>query len=63
MLELTKEECMELEKRVHEKLCRNLDDSGSASLYSTISKVAILATISTIREYERMKGGSSDPQQ
>lgn len=62
MLELTKEECMELEKRVHDKLCSNLDDSGFASLYSTISKVAILATISTIREYERMKCDASDPQ-
>ena len=57
MLELTKEECLELEKRVAEKLHASLPDEGNAAqgLYEILSQMASRATIMTIREYERMK--------
>ena len=57
MLELTPTECDVLEKQVIEKLCSGLPESndGSERLYSTIAKIAVEATITTIREYERMK--------
>ena len=62
MLELSKEQCIELEKRVYEKLCSNIDESGPAQLYATITKAAIMATITTIREYEKMKADSAASQ-
>lgn len=57
MLELTKEECMELERRVVEKLHSALPDSDSSMqrLYETISHMASRAAIMTIREYERLQ--------
>lgn len=57
MLELTKEECLELEKRVAEKLHSSFPDEGGASqkMYEVLSRMASRAAIMTIREYERMK--------
>lgn len=54
MLELTEAECLELEKRVSEKFSGS-DDEPVGKLSAVIAKIAIAATISTIREYERMK--------
>ncbi|WP_294856393.1 hypothetical protein [uncultured Oscillibacter sp.] len=64
MLELTHEECFELERRVTEKIHQeNQSKSEKPDLYEMIFKVATRATIATIREYERMKNDEkSDPQ-
>ena len=54
VLELTEAECLELEKRVSKKFS-GTDDEPAGKLGAAIAKIAIAATISTIREYERMK--------
>ncbi len=62
MLELSKEECLELERRVAEKLHSALPEGDSAlqRMYEVLSKMASRAAIMTIREYERMKISHSD---
>lgn len=62
MLELTSKECLELEKRVAEKLRSSSlnTDEKSSGLYETIGQLAARATIVTIREYERMKDTQKD---
>lgn len=45
---------LELEKRVSKKFS-GTDDEPAGKLGAAIAKIAIAATISTIREYERMK--------
>lgn len=51
MVELTLEQCSELEKRSAEKLGLDPNDAFA----DIISKISIRATITTIREYERMQ--------
>ena len=66
MLELTKEECLELEKRVAQKVHSSFPDSpddGQQKLYEVISHMASRATIVTIREYEKMKAEKQNLQQ
>lgn len=56
MLELTKEECLELERRVTEQVHQASESEGAKpDLYEVICRVAARATVMTIREYERMK--------
>lgn len=61
MLELTKEECLELEDRVTSKMYSALQKGDKdPSFYETILRVASRATITTIREYERMQAEKKD---
>lgn len=63
MLELTNEECIALENTVVEKLYSHLSDDNSADrLVKQIARIASVATITTIREYERMKESQKDNQ-
>lgn len=64
MLELTKEECLELEKRVTEKIHQSFPEEtqdGNQRLYEIICRMASRATIMTIREYERLQAAKQDP--
>lgn len=63
MVELTKEQCLELEKRALEKLGAKSDASGASKLYSTLASVAVRATIVTLQEYEKMKADAAASQQ
>lgn len=54
MLELTTEQCKELEARVTAKL-EKMYPEDTAGLVQTICKIAIPVAICTIREYEQMK--------
>lgn len=66
MLELTKEECLELEERVAKKIHSSFPDSNDDSkqkLYEIVSRMASRATIITIREYEKMKSEKQNLQQ
>lgn len=53
MLELTKEQCIELEKRVREKL-KGAFDGPNPDVQEAIAQMAVTAVIATMREYERM---------
>lgn len=55
MLELTNEQCKELERRVMTALQDKLSQTPHQELDLAISQIAITATITTIREYEKMK--------
>ena len=55
MLELSQQECLELQNRTMDKLCENLDDSAMNRLVKAIYQSAIVATIATIKEYELMQ--------
>ena len=63
MLELTQEQCLELEQKVHHKLCGSIDDSGISRLYAVIMQAAIRATIITLREYEKLRDSPAVSQQ
>ncbi len=68
MLELSKDECLELEKRVTAKVHAAFpSESGNATwrLYEAIAQTASRTTIMTIREYEKMQAEkqSSQPNQ
>lgn len=52
MLELTREECLELQKRVVDKMYPADSDK---EISRSMALIAAKATIATIREYERMK--------
>lgn len=52
MLELTQEQCKELENRVVEKF--------KGELHQEFARIATMATIHTIREYEKMKKANTD---
>ena len=54
MLELTKEQCLELEKRVRENL-KGSFDGPYPELQEAIAQMAVTAVITTMREYEKMK--------
>lgn len=54
MLELTHEECRELERRVGKNFGFPKSAGTEESLSSVVARVATRATISTIREYEKM---------
>lgn len=54
MLELTHEECRELERRVAKSMVFLTSAGTEDSLASVVARVATRATISTIREYEKM---------
>ncbi len=66
MLELTKEECLELEERVAQKVHSSFPDScddNTQKLYEVICRMASRATITTIREYEKMQVEKQNLQQ
>ena len=54
MLELTTDQCLELERRVREKLSGSFD-GPNPEIQEAIAKAAVPAVIATMREYERMK--------
>lgn len=54
MLELTKEQCLELEERVREKL-KGSFTGPNPEIQEAIAQMAVTAVIATIREYEKMK--------
>lgn len=53
MLELTSEQCKELESRIMAQL-EKIYPEDTAGLVQTICKITVSVTIRTIREYERM---------
>lgn len=53
MLELTKEQCLDLEKRVIEKL-KGSFDGPNPEIQEAVAQMAVVAVIATMREYERM---------
>ncbi len=56
MLELTVEQSKALERTVVEQLCAHVPENNAiAPLYEQVVRAAVLATIATIKEYERMK--------
>lgn len=56
MLELTKEQSTALEKAALNQMCAQIpEESRIAPLFEQIARIAVLATITTIKEYERMK--------
>ncbi len=58
MLELTPQECEALEQRALEQTIKLAPNAtGLDKLAEVIAQTAIRATITTIREYEKMKGG------
>lgn len=66
MLELTKEECMDLEKRVAQKIHSSFPDAsddGQQKLFEVICRMASRAAITTIREYEKMQAEKQTNQQ
>lgn len=65
MLELSKDECLALEKRVASKLHAafpNDTDDATQRLFEVMSQMASRAAIATIREYERMQAEKQAPQ-
>ena len=57
-LELSKDECLELEKRVAAKLHAAFpsgSDDAKQRLYEVMAQMASRATIMTVREYEKMQ--------
>lgn len=58
MLELTREECEKLEESVINEICgTSPSDDPYVRLRKVIAEISVRATITTIREYERMKSG------
>ena len=57
MLELPKEQCLDLEKRVIEKL-KGSFDGPNPDVQEAIAQMAVTAVIATMREYERMSSGN-----
>lgn len=56
MVELTAEESKTLEETVVNQLCAQVPANNKiAPFYEQIVRVSVLATIATIKEYERMK--------
>lgn len=56
MLEMTEEQCTALEEAAMKKLFPDsVDGDNIAKLAKTMSRLAVQATIVTIREYEKMK--------
>lgn len=56
MVELTAEESRTLENTVVKQLCAQVPaDNKVAPFYEQIVRASVLATIATIKEYERMK--------
>ena len=53
MIELTKDQCIELEKLVREKL-KGAFDGPKPDVQEAIAQMAVTAVIATMREYERM---------
>lgn len=58
MLELTQEQCKELVKCVTEKLRITSNEKQFDDFHALVTEMAAEATITTIREYERMKSAS-----
>ena len=63
MLELTPEQWLELEKRVADKLHATIQDNDDnlSQLRALLIQNSIRATITTIREYEKMQAEQKDP--
>lgn len=55
MLELTIEQCQELERRAKEKAAQAFGKNNPPELTEIIAQIAVTSVIITIREYERMK--------
>lgn len=55
MLELTHDQCKELQKRTEEKIREMFSDNPKTELARVIAELAVISTICTIREYERMQ--------
>ena len=54
MIELTEAQCAELERRVKEKLT-NAFGGPYPEIQEAITKMAVIAVIATMREYDQMK--------